>query len=506
MEAKRWSKWTGVFDLRAAYFALLVLMTLPALFLIPRSADLVNHWARLTILAMPASDPLNTYYRVEWGALPNLGIDLIYIALAPLLSAETVARLAFILSFWLPALGVWALHRVWAQTPSPTILIAPVLSYNLVTTVGLVNYGLGIGIALIALAWWAAHERRRISYDLSIVNVIAVALFFCHLLALAAFCVIFGLLEATPRRGESLKPAFLRALQSPLYVAVALALVWSMRQMPSGYELTGDKFWIFVAPFFSGLPLDLQWGVGLAALILALFLVRLVVIAEPARFAVFGFFVIAVGMPSSMGTANLIDARLVVLWAYFALAATVVRVPNSKHLAGVVSVSAFAFAFARTALLIPAWSAYNQDIVEMRTAFSVIPPGSSVLAVAPPNCRNPNLNFEENLSTFAVIDRRSQVNTLFAGQGMQPVHARDPAIAAAPQAIVNSEWLSEGSGQSKLKADAPAAWSNVISHWRDRFGVVISIHGTCEGAIAVPGLERVARSKIADVYIAERPR
>jgi hypothetical protein len=500
MKAKRWTEWTGAFDLRAAYFALLALMTLPVLFLIPRTADLVNHWARLTILAMPASDPLNTFYRVEWGAMPNLGIDLVYIALAPLLSAETVVRLAYILSFWLPALGVWALHCAWAQKPSPTILIAPILSYNLVTTVGLVNYGLGIGVALIALAWWAAHEPRRILYDLLVLNAVAVALFFCHLMALAAFCVIFGLLEATPRRGESLKAAFLRALQSPLYVAAALALVWSMPPMPNGYEIVGQKFWILIAPFFSGLPYDVQWGGELGTLIVALFVARVVVVAEPARLAVFCFFVLAVSAPSSMGTANLIDARLVALWAYFALSATVARVPKPRRLASVVSGAAFAFAFARLGLLIPAWSAYNDDVAEMRTAFSAIPLGSSVLAVTPPNCRDPSLKFEYNLSTFAVIDRRAQVNTLFAGQGMQPVRARDPAIAAAPQTIVNSDWLTGAAAQSL------AAWGPVIAHWRDRFGVVVDIHGACESAVVAPALERVARSKIADVYIADRPR
>lgn len=156
------------------------------------------------------------------GAYPNLGLDLIYIALAPLLGAEMVVRLAFILAFWLPALGVWALHRVWAQEPSPTILIAPILSYNLVTTVGLVNYGLGMGFALIALAWWAAHERRRVLYDLLVVNAVAIALFFCHLMALASFCIIFGFLEATPHqesrsRWHSFAPCGLRSMSPQLW-------------------------------------------------------------------------------------------------------------------------------------------------------------------------------------------------------------------------------------------------------------------------------------------------
>jgi hypothetical protein len=242
----------------------------------------------------------------------------------------------------------------------------------------------------------------------------------------------------------------------------------------------------------------------LAALILALFVTRVVVIAEPARLAVFTFFVLAVSAPSSIGTATLLDARLVAFWAYLALSATVAREP--RHLAGVVVGAAFAFAFARLALLIPAWRAYNEDVAEMRAAFSAIPLGSSVLAVTPPNCHDPSLKFEDNLSTFAVIDRRAQVNTLFAGQGMQPVRARDPALAAAPQVIVNSDWLTGAAAQSKADADAPAAWAGVIEHWRDRFDVVVDIHGDCESAVAAPALERVSRSKIADVYITPRPR
>ncbi|MEH2704083.1 hypothetical protein DXU06_04865 [Bradyrhizobium elkanii] len=489
--------------MRVAYFALLALMTLPVLFPIPRTADLVNHWARLTVLAMPVSDPLNAFYRVEWGVIPNLGIDLIYMLLASLLSVETIVRLAFILSFWLPAIGIWLLHRAWAQKPSPTMLIVPVLSYNLVTTVGLVNYGIGIGIALIALAWWAGNERRRIVRDLLILNAAAVVLFFCHLMALAGFCIIFGLLEATPRCGESFRATFLRALQSPLYVAVALVLIWFMPPMQNAYQLEGQKFWILVAPFFSGLSYDIPWGAGLAAMILALFATRLVVVAKPARYAVFGFFILATFAPSSIGTANFVDARLVVLWVCLALSATVARFPGPKHLTGFISAAAIAFACTRLALLIPAWKSYNEDAAEMRTAFSAIPLGSSVLAVTPPNCRDPDLHFEYNLSTFAVIDRRAQVNTLFAGQGLQPLRARDPAVAAAPQTIAKSEWLTE-TAQSKTEMLAEQA--DVIAHWRDHFNVVVDIHGTCASAVTAPGLERVANSKIADVYIASRPR
>ena len=191
-----------------------------------------------------------------------------------------------------PALGVWALHRAWAQKPSPTILIAPnsQLQRRLQRWLATVDSGLGIGVALIALAWWAAHERRQ---DLVLRSLGPQrgrgGIVLCHLMALAAFCVIFGLLEATPRRGKSLKVAFLRAVQSPLYVVAGLALVWSMPpRYRSGsafneYETLDIRCALLLATFHTTSHMGRRVG---GAKILALFVARVVVIAEPARLAV----------------------------------------------------------------------------------------------------------------------------------------------------------------------------------------------------------------------------
>ena len=86
------------------YAALLLLMTTPILIWpVPRSWDLVNHWARLTLLTMPASDPLNAIYQVKFDLIPNLAIDFIYLALSWALSPQSVVRLAWAASFLLPA-------------------------------------------------------------------------------------------------------------------------------------------------------------------------------------------------------------------------------------------------------------------------------------------------------------------------------------------------------------------------------------------------------------------
>ena len=98
-----------------------------------------------------------------------------------------------------------------------------------------------------------------------------------------------------------------------------------------------------------------------------------------------------------------------------------------------------------------------------------------------------------NLSTFAVIDRRSEVNTLFSGQGMQPIRPNDPMLENAPQMAMNESWLTT--------AFDARPWTDAFVHWRDHFDVVVDIHGPCASELRIPGLERVARSAIGDVYL-----
>ena len=172
---------------------------------IPRSWDLVNHWARLTLYHLPAGDPLAALYQVRLTLIPNLAIDLVYLALSPIFSAESVICLAWVAAIALPAWGAWRLNKALYGAPQPIVLVAPALSYNLVTTLGLINFALGMALAIHAFAWWLTIDRRRRWTRLAIFNGVAAALFFCHIAAYAAFCLIVGLLrsDAAIWRGPS---------------------------------------------------------------------------------------------------------------------------------------------------------------------------------------------------------------------------------------------------------------------------------------------------------------
>jgi hypothetical protein len=185
----------GSTRLGIAYAALVAVMAVPvAIWPIPRSWDLVNHWARLTLYHMPAGDPLRTLYQARLTLIPNLAVDLAYLALSPLLSAESVIRLAWIAAFALPAWGAWRLNRALHGAPQPIILVVPALSYNLVTTLGLVNFALGMGLAIHAVAWWLTIDRSRPWTRFVVFNLMSAALFFCHLAAYAGFCLVVGLI------------------------------------------------------------------------------------------------------------------------------------------------------------------------------------------------------------------------------------------------------------------------------------------------------------------------
>ena len=135
------------------YAALVALAALPVwLWPIPRGNDVVNHWARLTLYRLAPGDPLSGLYRAHFGLVPNLGLDAFALALSPLLSTHAAVQLAWSLAIALPAFGAFAIHLALHEKPSPTILLAPLLSYNIATTVGLVNFSLGMGLAFFGLA------------------------------------------------------------------------------------------------------------------------------------------------------------------------------------------------------------------------------------------------------------------------------------------------------------------------------------------------------------------
>jgi hypothetical protein len=471
-----------------AYAALVALMAAPiAIWPIPYSWDLVNHWARLTLYGAPVGDPLAALYQIRLTLIPNLAIDLVYLALAPVFSPESVIRLAWVASFALPAWGAWRLSRALNGAPQPIVLIAPALSYNLVTTLGLVNFALGMGLAIHALAWWLTIDRSRPWTRFVVFNLLSAALFFCHLAAYAGFCLIVGLAEASPRSGEAWRDWLGRVWPTPFCVALGAVLWLFAVPLETRFGGPGIKAVSLAAPMLEdNLTIGFVETVALAIALFAAWSRRLLTFAPAMRLPLAGLLVAIAILPPARGAADYIDARLAVFFAYVAIAS--LGGPSAAAAKRGLAAAAAIVCAARVAAAAPGWAEYAREADDFRQAIGAVAPGARALVVAPPVDACAEQYYLRGLANFVVIDRRALVSTLFTGKGMQPVAELDPRMADTPWAPVRPSWLAvhEGAG------GGPS--------WREVYDTAILLHGGCVWRLDAPGLLPVAESRMATIY------
>ena len=466
------------------YLALVAATLLPlAIWPIPPSFDLVNHWARLTLYHMAPGDPLAALYQVRLAPIPDLAVDLASLALSPPLTPYGVIALAWGAAIVLPAWGAWRVGKAVNGAPQPAVLLAPALAYNLAVTLGLLNFAVGMGLALIAFAAWLTIDRRRLGLRLALFNAAAIVLFFCHLAAFAALALLVALYEAPPRAGESRRDWAARLLVAPCCLLTGFALWAFAPPIDSRLSGPGSKLAALAAPMY-----DQTAAAGVVAtfvlvlIVAAGVLTRRVAFAPAMRAPLVGVAAVVIFAPSAHGAADFIDARLAVLLAYLALAS--LQGPSGSAGKAWTAVLAVALVAARVGLAAPHWAQYDGWAAAFRDAIRAVPPGARVLAVAPPAGRCPSLDaadFYRGLVNFVVIDRRALASTLFTGRGMQPAAARDPRLDATPWTPPHPDWLA--------------------SHdWRSLYDTLIALHVDCDWRPQESGLVPVAETPQATIY------
>jgi hypothetical protein len=478
------ARWLGL-----TYAALLALTLAPLLMWpIPPTWDLINHWARLTLYHMAPGDPLAALYRVRLTPIPDLALDLANLALSPLLSPQAVATLGWAGAILLPAWGAWRLGKALNGVAQPAILFVPALSYNLVVTLGLINFAIGVGLALIAYAAWLTIDRRRLWLRLALFNAISVALFFCHLAAFASLVLLVALYEMTPPgEGETWRDWAKRNLLAPAHFLAGVALWLVAAPIDGRVTGPGSKLAALAAPMFNdtaetGVLATLALVVALSAAVLT----RRVTFATAMRWPLIGLTAIVALAPSAHGAADFIDARLAVLLAYLVLAS--LQGPSGRAAQGWAVALAVVVVLARVGAAAPLWAAYDSQAANFRAAIRVISPGARALVVAPPVGRCPSLDaqdFTRGLMNFVVIDRHALVSTLFTGRGMQPVAAIDPRLADIPWTPLRLDWL-----------------ARYAPDWTKRYDTMIALHVECDWRPDLAGWTEVAGTPEATIYAA----
>jgi hypothetical protein len=304
--------------------------------------------------------------------------------------------------------------------------------------------------------------------------------------------------EPIPR---GLKAALLELAVRSAKAAPALAFPLVLTALratgPETYSLNGSKLLTLLAPTVTMTASDTPALVILFCLV-ALALIRGLVVAPASRLALVGFGLAAWLAPSAHGAANLIDARLVVFWWYFAAASVSLKQPEGlRPLAAAVAV---ALVIGRLSAIEPAWRQFEDLSVSVREQLAALPEGARALIVRPPGCEDPDIGHLGALSAFALTDRRAYANTIFAQSGLQPIASADPALDGAPTITMDERWLTREGRATLDPRLTKAPWAGAFVDWRRHFTHVVDIHGRCRSTIADLGLHRLGGGPALDVY------
>ena len=194
---------------------------------VPLAVDFPNHAARLFIECNLGDPALSRMYSVEYSLIPNLAIDLLNQPFCGLVDPMTFLRGTLVLTMAGILLVVWKLHTHLNDRPNAFVLLAPAMTFNLVTSMGYLNYLIGTFLFLL-FAWVMLRFdvlRRHRALAIALPNLFGGLIFLCHIFAVAlAGVFLFGLRLAA----ESGRPWLARTVRAGALTAVSFAVPLAM--------------------------------------------------------------------------------------------------------------------------------------------------------------------------------------------------------------------------------------------------------------------------------------
>jgi hypothetical protein len=382
---------------------------------------------------------LDRYYAIHWRVIPNLGLELV---VPPLAAATTLyfAGKAFLVLIALLSLGgPLAIHQALYRRLSFGPLLAALFLYNGVTTMGVLNYQFGIGLALFAVAGWIRLREANRLLRGGVSAACMVVLFFCHMMALGCYGLAIGSFELWALMS---RPAPMRrrlgdaaALVLPCAIVVPLLL---LGPVPDGSYATPTR-WGGLHARLDGLRFVFETYSPWIDLLMMLAIVAGLLWAVRRRrvflhpfgwiaLAVFGavYLVIPNQIQGTWGAADRLPVAALLL-----LIGTVHWDLGSVRARTTFLAVVALLALVRTAEVRAAFSRYAQVTRDFRASLRLIEPGSRVLVADQyENSTDELAGSIQQLPMLAMIERSSLVSLAYAHPLQQIMRVR-PAYAAS---------------------------------------------------------------------------
>ena len=501
----------------ACLFLALAGLAIPVLVApVPPLIDFPNHLARLWLLAGGAAvAPLDTMYAPSWTASTNVATDL----LATLANTQTVtayARFLVLAAALLPPLGAVLLNRRLFGGLSWVQVAFPALAWSTTMLIGLLNFQIGLGLALMAAALDLGLQRFGATPRLLVRAALGCMLILVHVFAAGFYAALltamaFGF-RPVWRSTAAWANAAAAALAS-LGVPVLLFLLFGAA-IPSGlpagtYPLWGGDFilnkqLVAVSPFYS-------YDIRFDLLFFALLWLVLRAGAGAGWFrhrgmTAAGLALATIGLviPSTVDGTPLIDYRFPIM-ALFTLAAGWRPAPGPSRFAPVLLL---ALCLTRDGAIAAIWSARQADVRAVERALTQVPAGARVLPAfrccAPPGGQPYGRLIRANMGTFgqlpalAVPERHAFIPNLFAIPGRHPLRVlpayADIAVIEGPPAPV---------GLLRIDPSRLGFALRYLRQWRRTFDYMLVLNADAldpEAEDTLPELDLLADEGFARLY------
>ncbi len=460
-------------EARGVAVALVLLSALPLLWpALPPLGDLPGHMGRWHIaMTLDGSPDLQRYFTYGWTLIPNLGLDLLVPAIAPVVGFEPAAKLAVVAIPMLTVVGVlWAAREAHGRVP-PTAMIAMPLAYAWPFQLGFVNFALAQALAFCALALWIRLGRWERPVMRTLVFVpIACALWIAHSFGWGVFGLMVVGAELARLRldGAAWRTAVSTTLVRCLPLAVPVAvMIGTARPSPGGpiaddwFDLPAKAIWMI-----SILRDRWRWF-DIASLLVPLFVLLLAerdarlrfspVLAWPALLCLAAF----ITLPRlAMGGAY-VDARMApaaLMLAVIAIAPPLRAVRFARLLAAL----AMTFVAVRSTGTTISFVLRAGEQQRELAAIPRIPHGAAVLALVARPCGDAWSDARlDQLPSMAIVRRDVFTNAQWAIAGQQSLRVRyapaSPYLADPSQMVLPQHCRAFGSDFAGAIEDFPRA-------------------------------------------------
>ena len=417
-----------------AFIVLALLVLVPVFSVaVPPLADYVNHLARMHVISVQGHDPfLDAFYSIDWQLIPNLAMDLVVPVFGRVTDVYHAGQVFTALTVLAMVTGPMAVHKALYGRLNAFPLVAFVVVYNGIFLFGMMNFLLGVGLAMWGLALWIAIRDRSFWRRMAMSAAFCLVLYVCHLYAVGLYGLAIGSYELWRWGGRRFR------LDRQVIIDLVALIVPVLPLLPL---LMGSSTWGLVGEYswqpqskMEGLGLVFRTYVdthdlavmGLGAMAIAWGLHRGLLSIHGAAFplALFGFLVF-LAMPYTLFGSEMADQRMPVAMVLLLLGFVHLDPEDKWSKAGFLML-VLAFALVRVGDVTMHWRQIGAIHDEFRQALAEVPRGAKILVAHAddPHGAPAAQDAISHAPSLATIERSALVSTAFAVKGKQIMSVR----------------------------------------------------------------------------------